>query len=74
MKIGKFRRLAILSVFMVSLGMIGCGNFTVSKETNDESKVNLTTVLKYKKLSPIYVIVGSAVVGIAAGYIFNIPV
>ena len=48
MKIGKFIRLAILSVFMVSLGMIGWGNFTVSKETNDESKVNLTTVLKYK--------------------------
>lgn len=36
--------------------------------------VSLYTVLKYKKLSPIYVIVGSAVVGIAAGYIFNIHV
>lgn len=35
---------------------------------------SLYTVLKYKKLSPIYIIVGSAVLGIAAGYIFNIPV
>lgn len=34
----------------------------------------LITVLKAKKLSPIYIIIGSAVIGIAAGYIFNIPV
>lgn len=36
--------------------------------------VSLYTVLKYKKLSPVYIIVGSAVLGIAVGYIFNIPV
>ena len=36
--------------------------------------VSLYVVLKYKKLSPIYIIVGAAVLGIAAGYIFNIPV
>ena len=48
MRIGNFKRLAILSVFVVSLGMIGCGNSTVSKEVADESKVNFTTVLKYK--------------------------
>lgn len=48
MRIGNFKRLAILSVFIVSLRMIGCGNSTVSKENADESKVNLTTVLKYK--------------------------
>lgn len=35
--------------------------------------VALTLVLKFKKLSPIYIIIGSAVLGIAAGYIFNIP-
>ena len=34
---------------------------------------SMVTVLKAKKLSPIYIIVGSAAVGIAAGYIFNIP-
>lgn len=34
----------------------------------------LFLVFKAKKLSPIYIIVGSAVLGIAAGYIFNIPV
>jgi chromate transporter len=34
----------------------------------------LVTVLKAKKLSPIYIIIGSAVLGIAAGYIFGIPV
>lgn len=48
MRISSFKRLAILSVFIISLGMFGCGNSTVSKETTDESKVNLTTVLKYK--------------------------
>jgi chromate transporter len=36
--------------------------------------VSLVTVLKMKKLSPIYIIVGSALLGVAAGYIFNIPV
>lgn len=36
--------------------------------------IALFTVLKFKKLSPIYIIVGSAVIGIAAGYLFNIPV
>ena len=35
--------------------------------------VALTLVLKFKKLSPIYIIIGSAILGIAAGYIFNIP-
>ncbi len=34
----------------------------------------LVTVLKAKKLSPIYIIIGSAVLGISAGYIFGIPV
>ena len=48
MKIGKFRRLAILSVFMVSLGMVGCDKSTEQKSVSTESKVNLTTVLKYK--------------------------
>ncbi|WLF68928.1 DUF4825 domain-containing protein [Clostridium septicum] len=48
MRIGNFKRLAILSVFVVSLGIVGCGNSTVSKDIADESKVNLTTVLKYK--------------------------
>ncbi len=36
--------------------------------------VSLILVLKAKKLSPIYIIVGSAVLGIASGFIFNIPV
>lgn len=34
----------------------------------------LAAVLKSKKISPIYVIVGSAVLGIAAGYIFGIQI
>ncbi|MGG7142679.1 DUF4825 domain-containing protein [Clostridium nigeriense] len=48
MRISNFKKLAILSVFIVSLGMFGCGYSTVSKETTNESKANLTTVLKYK--------------------------
>ena len=35
---------------------------------------SLVAVLKMKKLSPIYIIVGSAILGIAAGYIFNIQI
>jgi len=34
----------------------------------------LMMVLSMKKISPIYIIVGSAVLGIAAGYIFNIQI
>jgi chromate transporter len=33
----------------------------------------LILVLKMKKLSPIYIIIGSAALGIAAGYLFNLP-
>lgn len=48
MRISSFKRFAILLVFIISLGMFGCGNSTAPKEATDESKVNLTTVLKYK--------------------------
>lgn len=34
----------------------------------------MVLTLKFKKLSPIYIIIGSAVLGIAAGYVFEIPV
>ncbi|MBE6642550.1 MAG: chromate transporter [Ruminococcaceae bacterium] len=36
--------------------------------------IALFVVMKYKKLSPIFVIIGSAAVGIGAGYLFNIQI
>lgn len=36
--------------------------------------IALVLVLKAKKLSPIYLIIGSAVIGVIAGYIFNIQI
>ncbi|MBN1078407.1 DUF4825 domain-containing protein [Clostridium botulinum] len=48
MKINNFKRLVILGIFMLSLGMVGCGKPTEVNKTTDESKVNLNTVLNYK--------------------------
>ena len=36
--------------------------------------IALVLVLKAKKLSPIYLIIGSAVIGVIVGYIFNIQI
>ena len=69
MKIKKFKRVAILSVLMVLLGMVGCGKSTEQKEASTESKVNLTTVLKYKDS---YVGDNSAVVNIVNNLPANI--
>lgn len=54
MKINNFKKLTILSLFILSLGVVGCNKPTevnkateINKTTN-ESKVNLNTILKYK--------------------------
>lgn len=69
MRISNFKRLAILSVFIVSLGMVGCGKSTEQKAVSPESKVNLTTVLKYKDS---YVGDNSAIVNIVNNLPANI--
>lgn len=69
MRITNFKRLAIISVFMLSLGMVGCGKFTEQKVTSTESKVDLTTVLKYKDS---YVGDNSAIVNIVNNLPANI--
>ena len=69
MRISNFKRLAILSVFMVSLGMVGCDKSTEQKAVSPESKVNLTTVLKYKDS---YVGDNSAIVNIVNNLPANI--
>ena len=74
MRISNFKRLAILSVFMVSLGMVGCDKSTEQKSVSTESKVNLTTVLKYKDS---YVGDNSAIVNIVnnlPGNIYNVGI
>ncbi len=48
MRMTNFKRLAIISVFVFSLGMVGCSKSTEQKVTSTESKVDLITVLKYK--------------------------
>ncbi|MGN0144666.1 MAG: DUF4825 domain-containing protein [Clostridium sp.] len=48
MRINNFKKFAILSVIILSLGIVGCTKSTEQKEVPNESKVNLTTVLKYK--------------------------
>ena len=59
MKSNNFKRLSILLVLVLSLGIVGCGIYSEEekvsvgkpieqKEVSNESKVDLTTVLKYK--------------------------
>lgn len=44
----RIKKLAILSLLIISFVMIGCGKFGEQKAVPIESKVNLTRVLKYK--------------------------
>lgn len=48
MKITTFKKIVVLSIFILLLGIIGCSKYSEEKETTNESNVNLNTVLKYK--------------------------
>lgn len=75
--------IGLISSAVISIGttVFFPAGYTLSVVTTSAFYVSLVIfaaslfcVLKYKKMSPIYIIVGSAVIGIAAGYILNIPV
>lgn len=69
MRISNFKRVVILSIFILLLGMVGCGKYIEQKEAINESKVNLTKVLKYKDS---YVGDNSAIVNIVNNLPANI--
>ncbi|WP_297636484.1 DUF4825 domain-containing protein [uncultured Clostridium sp.] len=69
MRVSNFKKLALLSIFIVSLGIVGCVKSTEQKVISTESKVNLTTVLKYKDS---YVGDNSAIVNIVNNLPANI--
>lgn len=69
MRVSNFKKLALLSIFIVSLGIVGCFKSTEQKVISLESKVNLTTVLKYKDS---YVGDNSAIVNIVNNLPANI--